>query len=466
MTGGLKTASHMAIAAMFCVIGTAVFGPKPAHAADLGGDCCADLEERIAELEATTVRKGNKKVSVKLYGRINTLVNFWDDGAERNTYVENNSYSSRRFGIEGKAKISGDWLAGYRFEIEDTTALSKEVDQIDDDHLFGGLNTRRSAMFVGNENYGTVWWGLWSTAKDDIAKDTVVIKGIDQSMHQDFYLNWDMFLRPKGFNRELGPGATVSGATPLRYRDIARCYSTSSSSFDCSTRRNEVRYDTPDWWGFVGSWAWGEDDIWSAALRYQKEWGKNWKVGAGIAYEDFRDERVNAGGGGLAGFKRDIQEWAGSASILHNPTGLWAWAAFSNSENNDSNAFGVFTGTRSPEKTGWDVAVGLHRDFFEPGKTTIWGGYTQVEDGLGFSATRSVSPGRIVTVLVPTEATASELTKWYLAVDQAFDSAALNLYAGYQHIDPSIDLVDASLNRVPVTLDEFDVFFAGGRIQF
>ena len=40
----------------------------PAKAADLGGDCCADLEERVAELEATTVRKGNKKVSVTLSG--------------------------------------------------------------------------------------------------------------------------------------------------------------------------------------------------------------------------------------------------------------------------------------------------------------------------------------------------------------------------------------------------------------
>jgi hypothetical protein len=36
-----------------------------AKAADLGGDRCADLEERVAELEATTVRKGNKKVSVR-----------------------------------------------------------------------------------------------------------------------------------------------------------------------------------------------------------------------------------------------------------------------------------------------------------------------------------------------------------------------------------------------------------------
>ena len=72
MIGGLRgTASRLAIAAVFCVMGAAVFVHKPAKAADLGGDCCADLEERVAELEATTVRKGNKKVSVTLYGKVN-----------------------------------------------------------------------------------------------------------------------------------------------------------------------------------------------------------------------------------------------------------------------------------------------------------------------------------------------------------------------------------------------------------
>jgi hypothetical protein len=44
--------------------GFAMMGASPAKAADLGSDCCADLEERVAELEATTVRKGNKNVSV------------------------------------------------------------------------------------------------------------------------------------------------------------------------------------------------------------------------------------------------------------------------------------------------------------------------------------------------------------------------------------------------------------------
>ena len=62
MTGGLReTASLMAIAALTCVMGATVFGAKPAKAADLGGDCCADLEERVADLEATTVAQGQQE---------------------------------------------------------------------------------------------------------------------------------------------------------------------------------------------------------------------------------------------------------------------------------------------------------------------------------------------------------------------------------------------------------------------
>ena len=70
MFGGLtKTSSRIAIAsALGMTLGGFAMGASPAKAADLGGDCCADLEERVAELEATTVRKGNKKVSVTLSG--------------------------------------------------------------------------------------------------------------------------------------------------------------------------------------------------------------------------------------------------------------------------------------------------------------------------------------------------------------------------------------------------------------
>ena len=60
MYGGVGGRINLAL-----VLGVGLLiGTAPARAADLGGDCCADLEERIAELEATAARKGNRKVSL------------------------------------------------------------------------------------------------------------------------------------------------------------------------------------------------------------------------------------------------------------------------------------------------------------------------------------------------------------------------------------------------------------------
>ena len=53
---------------------------QAAQGADLGGGCCADLEERIAELEVTTARKGNRKVTLTITGYVTKQIMFWDDG--------------------------------------------------------------------------------------------------------------------------------------------------------------------------------------------------------------------------------------------------------------------------------------------------------------------------------------------------------------------------------------------------
>ena len=75
MFGGLSLRHHALVATAAAAL-MGAFSHLPVEAADLGGDCCADLEERVAELEATTVRKGNKKVKVELYGRMNRVDQF------------------------------------------------------------------------------------------------------------------------------------------------------------------------------------------------------------------------------------------------------------------------------------------------------------------------------------------------------------------------------------------------------
>ena len=274
MIGGFRgTASRLALAALLGAVGTVVFVQKPARAADLGGDCCADLEERVAELEATTVRKGNKKVSVTLYGKMNRAMLFWDDGAEQNAYSVDNSYESSRFGLKGSAKITGEWSAGYQIEAEVRSASSEAVNQIDDDNgtRSGGtlgnearlLLLRQSFMYLDNKTFGNVRWGLTKTPKDDITKDTDVTD-LEDTMTSDNHMNRGFFLRPKGFNTEVG------GAGQLKWQAISECYST-TSAFDCSTRRNGVAYTTPTWGGFSAQAGWSEDDIWGGSLRFTKQ---------------------------------------------------------------------------------------------------------------------------------------------------------------------------------------------------
>src|SRR5258705_11676465 len=109
-----------------------------AKAADLGGDCCADLEERVAELEATTARKGNRKMSLTITGQVNRMIMFWDDGHSRGIYYGiDNRNSSSRFAFLGEASAT-PWLKfGFEIMIEgESTSGSTRVSQINEDGTF------------------------------------------------------------------------------------------------------------------------------------------------------------------------------------------------------------------------------------------------------------------------------------------------------------------------------------------
>src|SRR5262245_5283441 len=80
---------------------------SPAFAADLGGNCCADLEERVAELEATTARKGNRRVSLTISGQVTTAIMAWDNGQDNDVYVVDPPVvGGSFFSFTGSAKVN------------------------------------------------------------------------------------------------------------------------------------------------------------------------------------------------------------------------------------------------------------------------------------------------------------------------------------------------------------------------
>ena len=110
------------------------------------------------------------------------------------------------------------------------------------------------------------------------------------------------------------------------------------------------------------------------------------------------------------------------------------------------------------------------------GETAFWGGYAQVNDGWapgsngndpnnpcpgsppllraggnlgGIPADSILKPGTFVNIGVPVEITGSEVDRWFLALDQGFESAAFHLYAAYQHFNADLDLVTRDLSVSP-----------------
>ena len=131
-----------------------ISGSAAAEAADLAGDCCADLEERIAKLQAAAARRGNRKVSLTITGYVTKQVMFWDDGAESNAYISDiGPTQATNLRLPGEATIAPGWKAGYLMRIQDLSENSMGLSQ-SASVLDQGLNVQMSYWYVANKELG------------------------------------------------------------------------------------------------------------------------------------------------------------------------------------------------------------------------------------------------------------------------------------------------------------------------
>ncbi len=402
----------------------------PAHAADLGGDCCADLEERVAELEATTARKGNRRVSLTVSGQVNELVYWWDNGEESNVYQAGNSFSSSRFRFTGNATISSDWSAGYLIEVETYGAKASDQGADDDDGINSNfLNLRHSAWYLQSRTLGKVSVGYTSFAADDILS-SIGLGGTATATQG---------------NLDSAPGMGLNfGGTNVRVKDV----------FDVRDvdRGNLVRYDSPSIAGFVLSAAWGEDDRWDVALRYAGEFN-GIKIAAGIGYhEDIEPEQ---------GQDYNYNEIRGAISILHVPSGLFGDFGYLHRDFDPTiTQLNVEGPLNSGDFDYWYVRGGIYRRWIPLGKTSIFGEYGEAEGSTQAIFRVSTNPRNWVS---------NEGTFYGVGIQQQIDAAAMEVYLGWRHFDA--DLVDWDCpNNVctsdPVPADSVDTVYTGARIKF
>jgi predicted porin len=381
---------------------------SPALAADLGGNCCADLEERVAELEATTVKKGNRKVSVGLYGQVNTGLMYLDNGEVSDTYVIDNQTSNSRFGLKGEAKISPNLRAGFRIEIAvGLGAESNAVTEANDDGTTPGdadVSMRLAHWYLSHKTLGRLTVGRLQMSTDGVAE--IDLGGANIVAQSGLYFGNDI---------------AVGGLAGTNF-DV---FAVGDFEFD---RNNAVRYDTATFAGLQASVAWGEDDRWDAALRYAGEFS-GFRLAAGIGYGVDTDESPFVGG--TVDERRIL---AGSVSGLHVATGLFLSGSAAQ-RTSELIAGGDFT------EIYWSVRGGISKNWLGIGKTVLYGEYHTWD-----------------TTDISTVADRANTDIWGLGIVQNIDAAAMELYLAYKNHNVELE------SGVPT--DETHLVISGARIRF
>ena len=475
--------------------GMSASGSTSAFAADLGGNCCADLEERIAELEATTARKGNRKVSLTISGWVSQQVMWWDDGHERNVYVTDTGSVSigTHVKFSGQATIVPGWSAGYVLNLEPIQNDSLLVNQGHDNGVSGnamalvanggslgaglgfnnsGVAVESSYWFVRSDHWGKVSVGKQSSAADNQAilpdgSGTLVVAN---------YVMYDV--NNFGIRNKNGLNDGFSGLT---WGSIASCAPLDGGggvSGDCDGYpSNNVRYDSPVFVGFSVSASWGEDDNWAVSGRYVGEW-YDFKVAAAVAYNASTDEN---GPGSLLIQHNQLAAQAvqAGAYIEHIPTGLWVYGAYSKEfiDTLDDgpgfnfgpaqNFFSQIAGDASdkPEGNQWYVKAGIRQRWIPLGHTIFYGEYGQNND-------RMSSQAFLAGV------TSTELRQYGVGVVQEIDAAAMSVWLGWRHYNADATCTDrrrdvhatvgaiVGLNAGHNNLDSMDIIKGGALINF
>ena len=347
----MKKTSLSALAAAGLLVGG--LSVTSASAADLGGNCCADLEERIAELEATTARKGNRKVSLTISGWVAEQVTWWDDGIEDNVYVGGiGSTIGTNVKFTGQATIVPGWSAGYVLHLEADGSDSLTNNQVTPNGggRFAGnsnyVQTLQSYWFIKSESLGKVSVGLQSMVSDNAA---ILVDGSGSLVPA----NWVAF-NVAGFGIRDSAGNFHSSWGTAGACLPGDCY---------GVPLNSVRYDSPTFAGFSASASWGDDDVWDVGLRYAGEFA-GFKIAATAVYAESSGAFTSAFG--------DSEDFQAGGYIQHIGTGLFALVNYGHLT---ENLFG-------DDGETWYFKGGIRQRWTPLGHTVLYGEYMDSEADL------------------------------------------------------------------------------------
>ena len=238
----------------------------------------------LAPLAAAEItERDHTGTSFELYGHVSPAVTSVDDGVARKNSFADNSHSKSRLGFRAFRDLDSANRLGFRFETALGFRTTEDISQDDTPPLMdlSQEDIRRVDLQLRTPRYGTVFVGQGSMSSDWVGQidlsGTRLVNDVSSSGDAAggfFFRNAD---------------GTLSDIT---VSDVL-------GDFDAS-RRGRIRYDTPEFAGFILSASYGkeiletdtdEEDFYTGvALAYSKVFDNEAEFAAGIAFNR-RDRR-------------------------------------------------------------------------------------------------------------------------------------------------------------------------------
>jgi len=253
-------------------------------------------------------------VDFQISGQINRAAMYADDGDTAKWFFVDNDNSSTRFRFTGSNDFENNWKVGIVWEVEMQSDPSNTVNMEDGGSDLGDVHFDERKMEFWVEKWGRMWLGQGDTASNNTSE--VDLSGTTVAAYSDVTAVGGGFLF-----KDNGDNVLKADGTPYTVGNTR-------NNFDGLSRKDRVRYDTPNFYGAYASGSVGNNSIWDAALNYAADFG--WaKFAAAGAWAD----------GGTS------QSWDGqfssSASILFD-FGLNFTASYAIRDQNGKDPWNIF----------------------------------------------------------------------------------------------------------------------------
>ena len=400
---------------------------------------------------------------VTISGWINEGIQFYDDGVTSDAVQtsDNGTTLGSRITFAASNEVSTGITAGMEvilepqslntpliFSNQDGGALTTE--HLTDGGTTGGAfgnDVNHNIFVLGASLYVSGAWGKVTVGQQSMPTDNIAVLE-DPSL--TLWSGISPVFRGNGFTiRGITGASAVSGllgaavpghTTALTWGNFLSCYTDNGLvggagiGIDCNgTYQQGVRYDLPAFGPVTIAVGYANDDVFDVNAKWKGDLGRM-KGSIALGYAD------NSDGGASVGATDGSDNFQLQAGLMDPETGLFGSIAYQHEEADGvvQTAAAIASGGVVQDETdAWWLKVGIKKQWFDIGDTSLSFDYGQYEDQYNvFQAALGV--------------TGSEVERIGVAIDQYFGSSLI-IYGKWEQLDLDVDISVLS----PVTAAEF-----------